>query len=117
MVICALIVFQASLHKMSSLTKLYLNSNQLDFEGIPSNIGKLHNLEVFSASNNNIEMIPEGLCRYERHPIKNETFFYSALNLHARLMKSCSKLAHLFGCSHVPYSKCYIVPTFVARQH
>ncbi|KAH3871905.1 hypothetical protein DPMN_035120 [Dreissena polymorpha] len=49
---------------MQSLKRLYLNSNQLDFEGIPASIGKLHNLEVFSAANNNIEMIPEGLCRY-----------------------------------------------------
>jgi len=55
---------QNSLHKMQSLKKLFMNSNQLDFEGIPSSIGKLHNLEVFSAANNNIEMIPEGLCRY-----------------------------------------------------
>ncbi|XP_060578939.1 protein flightless-1 homolog isoform X2 [Ruditapes philippinarum] len=53
----------ASLHKLQSLKKLYINSNQLDFEGIPSSIGKLHNLEIFSAANNNIEMIPEGLCR------------------------------------------------------
>jgi Leucine-rich repeat (LRR) protein len=36
----------------------------LDFEGIPSGIGKLNNLEVFSAANNQLEMIPEGLCRY-----------------------------------------------------
>ena len=54
---------------------------------------------------------------YEGHPIKNETFFYNALNLHARLMKSCSKLTHLFGCSRVPYLTCYVVPTVVARQH
>ena len=32
-------------------------------------------------------------------------------------MKSHSKLACLFGCSHVPYSMCYILPIFVARQH
>ena len=57
------------------------------------------------------------LSLYEGHPIKNETFFYSALNLHARLMKSCSKLAHLFGSSLVPCSTCYVVPTVVARQH
>ena len=25
-------------------------------------------------------------------------------------MKSSSKLAHRLGCSHVPYSMCYIVP-------
>lgn len=53
----------ASLCKMSSLRRLYVNDNQLDFEGIPSGIGKLGNLEVFSAANNHLEMIPEGLCR------------------------------------------------------
>lgn len=55
---------KSSLHKLSSLKKLYLNSNKLDFEGIPANIGKLHNLEIFSAAYNNLELIPEGLCRY-----------------------------------------------------
>lgn len=53
----------ASLCKLSSLRRLYINDNQLDFEGIPSGIGKLGNLELFSAANNRIEMIPEGLCR------------------------------------------------------
>ena len=48
---------------------------------------------------------------------KEWDFFYSAVNLHARLMKFLSKLACLFGCSQVPYSMFYIVPTFVARQH
>ncbi|KAI8796832.1 protein flightless-1 [Biomphalaria glabrata] len=56
----------SSLHKLQSLKKLYLNGNQLDFEGIPANIGKLHNLEVFSAAKNNLEMIPEGLGRCGR---------------------------------------------------
>ncbi|ESO95866.1 hypothetical protein LOTGIDRAFT_175078, partial [Lottia gigantea] len=51
-----------SLHKLSSLKKLYVNCNELDFEGIPASIGKLHNLEIFSAAKNNLEMIPEGLC-------------------------------------------------------
>lgn len=46
------------------LRRLYVNYNRLDFEGIPSGIGKLGALEVFSASNNQLEMIPEGLCRY-----------------------------------------------------
>ena len=54
---------------------------------------------------------------YVGHPIKNETFFYSTVNLHARLMKSRSKLACLFGYSHEPYSLSYTVPTFDARQH
>lgn len=53
----------ASLCKMVSLRRLYVNDNQLDFEGIPSGIGKLGYLEVFSAANNHLEMIPEGLCR------------------------------------------------------
>ncbi|KAK7794573.1 hypothetical protein R5R35_003590 [Gryllus longicercus] len=52
-----------SLCKITSLRRLYVNYNQLDFEGIPSGIGKLCNLEVFSAANNQLEMIPEGLCR------------------------------------------------------
>lgn len=53
----------ASLCKVTTLCRLYVNDNQLDFEGIPSGIGKLSNLEVFSAANNQLEMIPEGLCR------------------------------------------------------
>ena len=58
-----IIVCQASLCRLENLRKLYVNSNQLDFNGIPAGIGKLYNLEVFSASNNNLEMIPEGVCR------------------------------------------------------
>lgn len=54
----------ASLCKIVTLRRLYLNDNQLDFEGIPSGIGKLSSLQVFSAANNRLEMIPEGLCRY-----------------------------------------------------
>lgn len=53
----------ASLCKLASLRRLYLNNNMLDFNGIPSGIGKLSNLEVFSAAQNHLEMIPEGLCR------------------------------------------------------
>lgn len=53
----------ASLCKISTLRRLYINDNQLDFEGIPSGIGKLGRLEIFSAANNQLEMIPEGLCR------------------------------------------------------
>lgn len=49
--------------KLSQLRRLYLNDNLLDFDGIPGGIGKLGNLEIFSASNNRLEMIPEGLCR------------------------------------------------------
>ncbi|OAD58387.1 Protein flightless-1 [Eufriesea mexicana] len=53
----------ASLCKIVTLRRLYLNDNRLDFEGIPSGIGKLSSLQVFSAANNHLEMIPEGLCR------------------------------------------------------
>ena len=54
----------ASLCKIVTLRRLYLNDNRLDFDGIPSGIGKLSSLQVFSAANNRLEMIPEGLCRY-----------------------------------------------------
>ncbi|OWR42979.1 protein flightless-1 [Danaus plexippus] len=53
----------ATLCKLQSLRRLHVDDNKLDFEGIPSGIGKLGNLEVFSAANNLLEMIPEGLCR------------------------------------------------------
>lgn len=49
--------------KLVKLRRLYLNDNKLDFEGIPSGVGKLCSLEIFSASNNLLEMIPESLCR------------------------------------------------------
>lgn len=52
-----------SICKISTLRRFYVNDNELDFEGIPSGIGKLSGLEVFSAANNHLEMIPEGLCR------------------------------------------------------
>ncbi len=53
----------SGLCKLSKLRKLYLNENKLDFEGIPSGVGKLGALEVFAAADNQLEMIPEGLCR------------------------------------------------------
>lgn len=53
----------SSLCKISTLRRLYVNDNQLDFKGIPSGIGKLGRLEIFSAAHNQLEMIPEGLCR------------------------------------------------------
>lgn len=53
----------SSLCKVSTLRRLYVNANELDFEGIPSGIGKLSRLEIFSAAHNQLEMIPEGLCR------------------------------------------------------
>uniref|UniRef100_G1SWT9 FLII actin remodeling protein n=1 Tax=Oryctolagus cuniculus TaxID=9986 RepID=G1SWT9_RABIT len=49
--------------KLTKLKKLYLNSNKLDFDGLPSSIGKLSSLEEFMATNNNLELIPESLCR------------------------------------------------------
>ncbi|XP_021572418.1 protein flightless-1 homolog [Carlito syrichta] len=49
--------------KLTKLKKLYLNSNKLDFDGLPSGIGKLTSLEEFMAANNNLELIPESLCR------------------------------------------------------
>lgn len=52
-----------TLCKISSLRRLYVNDNELDFKGIPSGIGKLSSLQVFSAAKNRLEMIPEGLCR------------------------------------------------------
>lgn len=52
--------------RLTKLRRLYINDNNLDFEGIPSGIGKLHNLEVFMAANNNLEMIPEGVVRCGR---------------------------------------------------
>lgn len=58
-----LISLPASLCKLSSLKRLYVNYNKLDFDGIPSGIGKLSALEVFSACGNRLEIIPEGLCR------------------------------------------------------
>ena len=56
--------FQSTVCKLAKLKKLYLNSNKLDFDGIPSGVGKLSCLVEFMAANNNLELIPEGLCRY-----------------------------------------------------
>uniref|UniRef100_A0A8C2Q0V7 FLII actin remodeling protein n=1 Tax=Cyprinus carpio TaxID=7962 RepID=A0A8C2Q0V7_CYPCA len=49
--------------KLSKLKKLYVNSNKIDFDGLPSGVGKLSNLVEFMAANNNLELVPEGLCR------------------------------------------------------
>lgn len=59
-----LTVLPSLICKLESLRRLMVNENQLDFEGIPSGIGKIVGLEVFSAAHNRLEMIPEGLCRY-----------------------------------------------------
>lgn len=53
----------AAICKLVQLRRLYINDNRLNFEGIPSGVGKLCSLEVFSAANNLLEMIPESLCR------------------------------------------------------
>lgn len=58
-----LVALPSSLCKCSQLRRLYVNDNHIDFDGIPSGIGKLHNLQVFQAANNNLEMIPEGVVR------------------------------------------------------
>lgn len=59
---------QSAICKLTKLKKLYLNSNKLDFDGIPSGIGKLASLEEFMAANNNLELIPESLCRWGQPP-------------------------------------------------
>lgn len=52
-----------SLSKLEGLRCLYLNYNQLNFEGLPKDIGKLFNLEVFMATDNQLELMPESLFR------------------------------------------------------
>ena len=58
---------QSAICKLSKLKKLYVNSNKLDFDGVPSGVGKLVSLTEFMAANNNLELIPEGLCRWDTH--------------------------------------------------
>lgn len=58
-----LLSLPAALCKLQHLKKLYVNSNYLNFVGIPAGIGKLGELEIFSASDNRLETLPEGLCR------------------------------------------------------
>ncbi|XP_068672970.1 protein flightless-1 homolog [Montipora foliosa] len=53
----------AALCKLVALKKLFINGNNINFEGLPTGIGKLYNLEVFMAACNKLECIPEGLCR------------------------------------------------------
>lgn len=57
------LAIQSAICKLSKLKKLYINSNKLDFDGVPPGIGKLSSLTEFMAANNNLELIPEGLCR------------------------------------------------------
>ncbi|XP_025831083.1 protein flightless-1-like, partial [Agrilus planipennis] len=63
----------ASLCKITTLRRLYVNDNEIDFEGIPSGIGKLGLLEIFSAAYNQLEMIPEGLCRCVMYFVDNSS--------------------------------------------
>ncbi|KAK0418524.1 hypothetical protein QR680_013613 [Steinernema hermaphroditum] len=49
--------------KYSKLQKLYASGNQLTFDGLPSGLGKLLQLEVLHISYNALELIPEGLSR------------------------------------------------------
>ena len=73
---------------------------------------------IFSMVSTVVFYVPKGTLGGIRGSSNKEwDFFYSAVNLHARVMKSRLKLARLFGCSQEPYLMCYIVPTFVARQH
>ncbi len=58
-----LLSLPAAICKLQRLRKLYVNSNYLNFVGIPGGIGKLGELEIFSASDNRLETLPEGLCR------------------------------------------------------
>ncbi|PFX31861.1 Protein flightless-1-like [Stylophora pistillata] len=53
----------AALCKLVALKRLFINGNNINFEGLPTGIGKLYNLEVFMAACNKLECIPEGLCR------------------------------------------------------
>lgn len=60
---CFCVCVQSAICKLSKLKKLYVNSNKLDFDGVPPSVGKLSSLTEFMAANNNLELIPEGLCR------------------------------------------------------
>ena len=51
-------------------------------------------------------------AQYEGHPIKNEMFVCSAVNLHARLNEILFKASMSFCYSIEPYSTSYTVSTF-----
>lgn len=55
-----------SLCKLCNLKRLYLNDNMLTFEGLPAALGKLHQLEIFMAARNDLELIPESIFRCGR---------------------------------------------------
>uniref|UniRef100_A0A915C440 Protein flightless-1 homolog n=1 Tax=Parascaris univalens TaxID=6257 RepID=A0A915C440_PARUN len=61
-----LMAFPEQLVRIVKLQKLYASDNQLTFEGIPSGIGKLVQLQVLHLSYNNLELIPEGVSRCVR---------------------------------------------------
>lgn len=63
-------LLQSAICKLSKLKKLYVNSNKLDFDGVPPGVGKLSSLTEFMAANNNLELIPEGLCRWTNAQIE-----------------------------------------------
>ena len=45
----------SGLCKMSRLRRLYINENELDFQGIPPGMGKLGAMEIFSAADNQVQ--------------------------------------------------------------
>ena len=47
----------------TTISDIFSSDNRLTFEGIPPAIGKLTELEHFLAARNQLECIPEGLCR------------------------------------------------------
>ena len=55
--------FQTALTRLECLRKLFVNENQLTFEGIPAGIGKLGELQSFLAAGNRLATIPEGISR------------------------------------------------------
>ena len=56
----------SSLCRLNNLKRLYLNDNLLTFEGLPAALGKLHQLEIFMAARNHLELIPESIFRCGR---------------------------------------------------
>lgn len=48
---------------LSCLRRLYVDSNNLETSGLPENLGKLPALEIFSASDNKLETIPDSFTK------------------------------------------------------
>ena len=46
----------SGLCKLSRLRRLYVNENELDFQGIPPGMGKLGAMEIFSAADNQVRV-------------------------------------------------------------